>query len=231
MPEPVLISILLGMDNMTFFGHTVHSSHIFYTWVGMAILFLMGIIVRLNLSMVPGKMQNFWESLIDPLENFARENLGNAAGSKFFPLLGALFIYILILNLMGLVPLFDAPTANLNTNVGMALLVFVLYHFVGFRKHGVIGYLKHFCGPVKWIAPFMFPIEIINHCARPLSLTLRLFGNIKGEELVLLVILMLAPIYGTLPMCFLFLFVKILQAFIFYLLSMVYIQGALDDGH
>ena len=77
----------------------------------------------------------------------------------------------------------------------------------------------------------MFPIEIVNHMARPLSLTLRLFGNIKGEELVLLVIMMLAPIFGTLPMMFLFLFVKILQAFIFYLLSMIYLQGALEDAH
>ena len=169
-----------------------------------------------------------------PLETYllaeAVENLGSAAGSKFFPLLGCLFIYILILNLLGLLPLFDAPTANINTNVGMALLVFFLYHAIGFKAHG-IGYLKHFCGPVKILTPFMFPIEVVNHMARPLSLTLRLFGNIKGEELVLLVIMMLAPIFGTLPMMFLFLFVKILQAFIFYLLSMIYLQGALEDAH
>lgn len=230
MHEPVLLSILFDADTMTIFGKELHTSHLFYTWIGMAFLFVCGIIVRSRISMVPNQMQNFWESMIQPLEDFAKENLGSAAGGSFFPLLGALFIYILFLNLMGLLPLFDAPTANLNTNVGMALLVFFLYHAVGFRVHG-IGYVKHFCGPVKILAPFMFPIEIINHCARPLSLTLRLFGNIKGEEMVLLVVLMLAPIVGTLPLMFLFIFVKILQAFIFYLLTIVYLQGALDEAH
>lgn len=230
MHEPVLISILLGLDTMTIMGKELHTSHLFYTWVGMAILFTMGLIVRSRISLVPGALQNFWESLIEPLEDFAVENLGKAATMTFFPLLGCLFIYILILNLLGLLPLFDAPTANINTNVGMGLLIFFLYHIVGFKTHG-IGYLKHFCGPVKWIAPFIFPIEIINHCARPLSLILRLFGNIKGEELVLLVVMMLAPIFGTLPMMFLFIFVKVLQAFIFYLLSMVYLQGALEEAH
>lgn len=230
MHEPVLLSILLHLDTMTIFNQELHTSHIFYTWVGMAVLFIVAFIVRSKISMVPGQLQNFWESMIQPLEDFAVENLGENAGRVFFPLLGTLFIYILFLNLMGLLPLFDAPTANLNTNVGMALLVFFLYHAVGFRHHG-IGYLKHFCGPVKILAPVMFPIEVINHCARPLSLTLRLFGNIKGEELVLLVVMMLAPILGTLPLMFLFIFVKILQAFIFYLLSMVYIQGSLEEAH
>ncbi len=230
MHEPVLLSILFHADTMTIFGKTVHTSHLFYTWIGMAVLFALGFIVRSRISMVPGHLQSFWESMIEPLENFANDNLGSAAGSRFFPLLGVLFIYILTLNLMGLVPMFDAPTANINTNIGMALLVFFLYHAVGFRIHG-IGYLKHFCGPVKLMAPFMFPIEVINHCARPLSLTLRLFGNIKGEEMVLLVVLMMAPIIGTLPLMFLFIFVKILQAFVFYLLTIVYLQGALDDAH
>lgn len=230
MHEPVLLSILAGADTMTIFGKTLHTSHLFYTWIGMGVLFILGFLVRMKISMVPGQLQNFWESMIEPLENFAKENLGGAAGSRFFPLLGALFIYILILNLMGLLPMFDAPTANLNTNIGMALLVFALYHFVGFRVHG-IGYIKHFCGPVKILTPMMFPIEIINHCARPLSLTLRLFGNIKGEEMVLLVVLMMAPIIGTLPLMFLFIFVKILQAFIFYLLTIVYLQGSLSEAH
>ena len=230
MHEPVLLSILLHVDTMTIFGKELHTSHIFYTWIGMAVLFILAWIVRKHISVVPGQLQNFWESIIQPLEDFTVENLGKNFGQKFFPLLGVLFIYILTLNLMGLLPLFDAPTANLNTNVGMALLVFFFYHAVGFRYHG-IAYLKHFCGPVKALAPFMFPIEIINHCARPLSLTLRLFGNIKGEELVLLVVMMLAPIYGTLPLMFLFFFVKILQAFVFYLLSMIYIQGSLEEAH
>lgn len=230
MPDPVLLSVLFGVDSMTIFGKSLHTSHVFYTWFGMAILFILGFIVRLRISMVPGQLQNFWESMIEPLEDFAKDNLGGVAGRKFFPLLGVLFIYILILNLMGLVPLLDAPTANINTNVGMALFVFVLYQAVGFRLHG-LGYIKHFCGPVKILTPFMFPIEVLNHCARPLSLTLRLFGNIKGEEMVLLVVMMLAPVVGTLPLMFLFAFVKVLQAFIFYLLTIIYLQGSLQDAH
>ena len=229
MYEPVLLSILFNADTMTILGQELHTSHLFYTWVGMGILFILGIIVRASLSMVPNQLQNFWESMIEPLEEFAQENLGDSAGSKLFPLLGALFIYILTLNLMGLFPLFDAPTANLNTNVGMALLIFVLYNFIGVREHG-FGYIKQFCGPVLPMAPFMLPIELINHCARPLSLALRLFGNIKGEEMVLLILLMLAPIIGTLPLMFLFIFIKVLQAFIFYLLSIIYLQGAIE-GH
>lgn len=231
MYEPVLLSILLGTDEMTIFGKFVpHSSHLFYTWLGMGFLFILGILVRSRISMVPGQLQNFWESIIEPLEEFAIENLGDNAGRYFFPLLGALFIYILTLNLMGLFPLFDAPTANLNTNIGMALLVFVLYNFVGFRYHGA-RYIKQFCGPMILMAPFMLPIEVINHCARPLSLALRLFGNIKGEEIVLLILLMLAPIVGTLPLMFLFIFIKVLQAFIFFLLTVIYLQGALSDDH
>lgn len=230
MHDPVFLPVLLGLDSMTFFGKSLHTSHVVYTWIGMGILFTFGIIVRARISMVPGQLQNFWESLIAPLEDFSKESLGALAGSRFFPILGVLFIYILILNLMGLVPLFDAPTANLNTNVGMALFVFVLYHAVGFKVNG-IGYLKHFCGPMKWMAPVMFPIEVVNHCARPVSLSLRLFGNIKGEEMVLLIVLMLAPVIGTLPLMFLFFFVKILQAFIFYMLTIVYLQGSLDEAH
>ena len=230
MHEPVLLSILAGADTMTIMGKTLHTSHLFYTWIGMGVLFLMGILVRMKISMVPGQLQNVWESMIGPLEDFANENLGGSAGSKLFPLLGALFFYILTLNLMGLLPTFDAPTANINTNVGMALLVFVLYQLLGFKIHG-IGYIKHFCGPVKLMTPLMFPIEVVNHCARPLSLTLRLFGNIKGEEMVLLVLLVLAPIVSTLPLMFLFIFVKILQAFVFFLLTIIYFQGSIHEAH
>lgn len=230
MYEPVLLSILLNLDTMTIFGKEFPSSHIFYTWLVMAALFIVALVVRSRISMVPDQLQNFWESMIEPLEEFAIENLGENAGRKFFPLLGALFIYILFLNLLGLLPLFDAPTANLNTNVGMAILVFFLYNAVGFRQHG-IRYLKQFCGPMIFMAPFMFPIEVINHVARPLSLALRLFGNIKGEEMVLLILLMLAPIVGTLPLMFLFIFIKVLQAFIFFLLTVIYLQGALSDDH
>ena len=131
---------------------------------------------------------------------------------------------------MGLVPGFDAPTANMNTNAAMALFVFCYYNYVGLRNWGP-GYIKHFMGPMLPLAPLMLPIEFVSHIARPVSLTLRLFGNIRGEEIVLLLFFSMAPIYATFPTYFLFLIAKTLQAFIFYMLTMIYLQGAMAHAH
>jgi F-type H+-transporting ATPase subunit a len=133
-------------------------------------------------------------------------------------------------NLLGLVPFFDAPTANINTNAALALFVFLYYNYVGLRRWGP-GYIKHFMGPMKALIPLMLPIELISHLARPLSLTLRLFGNIRGEEIVLLLFFAMAPIVATFPIYFLFFIAKCLQAFIFYMLAMIYLQGAMEEAH
>ncbi|MDR2696695.1 MAG: F0F1 ATP synthase subunit A, partial [Deltaproteobacteria bacterium] len=141
-----------------------------------------------------------------------------------------LFIYILGMNLMGLIPGFDAPTANINTNVGMAIFVFLYYHYEGIRRwHG--HYIHHFLGPQKALIPLMLPIEIISHCTRPVSLTLRLFGNIRGEETVLILFFVMAPMISTLPIYALFLLAKCLQAFIFFMLAAYYLKGALEPAH
>jgi F-type H+-transporting ATPase subunit a len=229
LPHPVLISTFVDMDTITLGGQTVEFKHVFYTWMAMAIIFIFGFIVRRRLTLVPGKLQNVTEVLIGGLDDFAV----NSAGDKikpFVPLLITLFIYILVQNVMGLIPLLDAPTANLNTNLGMALCVFILYHIAGIRKNG-FSYIKQFTGPMPALMPLMFPVEVMTHSARVLSLTLRLFGNIRGEEIVMLVLFMLAPIISTYPMFFLFLFIKILQAFVFYMLAMIYLQTAMEEAH
>ena len=229
LPHPVLLAPLAGMDSITINGELVHFSHVFYTWIAMAILFTFAFLVRGRISLVPGKLQNVFEVIIGGLEDFVVSNIGED-GRKIFHVLAALFLFIITMNLLGLVPGFDAPTANVNTNAAMALFTFGYYNWIGIRRWGV-GYIKHFCGPFWWLSPLMLPLELISHCARPLSLTLRLFGNIRGEEIVLILFFLLAPIVGTIPIYFLFGLAKCLQAFIWFMLSMIYLKGSLEHAH
>ncbi len=203
--------------------------HIVYSWVIIAVLIFLGWLATRRLTLVPGKSQNVWEALIGGMEDFVVQNMGEA-GRKVFPVLFTLFIYILFMNLTGLVPGADAPTANINTNVGMAIFVFLYYNYWGFKLHG-LHYIKHFTGPFWWLAPMMLPIEIISHLARPLSLTLRLFGNIRGEEIVIALMFFLAPVLGSLPIFMLFVLMKTMQAFIFFMLSLMYLKGAFEEAH
>ncbi len=224
--HPVLISTLCNMDTIEIGGKVIEFQHVFYTWLVMGILFILALLTRRRLTMVPGALQNFWEAIIETLENFIVSSMGEKDGPKFVPFLCGLFIYILFSNLTGLLPLFNAPTANLNTTVSMALFVFVLYHVVGIMKWHHL-YIKQFLGVSKWLIPLMFPLEIVSHCSRPLSLSLRLFGNIRGEEIVLILFFIMAPILATVPIYCLFLLAKFMQALVFFLLTMFYIQSAL----
>ena len=214
--HPLLFSSLLGIGE--------DYKHVFYTWCAMAILFIVGFLLRGRMKLVPTGLQNVVEVVIGGLEEFTVATVGEK-GRKVFPILCGCFLFILVQNLLGLVPGCDAPTANINTNAAMALFVFCYYNFVG------PGYIKHFMGPMLPIAPLMLPIELVSHAARPLSLTLRLFGNIRGEEIVLVLFFLMAPIFATLPIYFLFLLAKVLQAFIFYMLTMIYLQGAMEHAH
>lgn len=224
--HPVLISTLCNMDTIEIGGKTIEFQHVFYTWLVMAMLFIVAYLCRRRLSMVPGALQNFWEAIIEALENFVTGSLGEKYGPKFTPFLAGLFVYILFSNLMGLIPLFNAPTANLNTTVSMALFVFVLYNVIGIIKWRHM-YIKQFLGVTKWLIPLMFPLEIVSHCSRPVSLSLRLFGNIRGEEIVLILFFIMAPIIATVPIYALFLLAKFMQALVFFLLTTFYLQGAL----
>ncbi len=230
LPHPVLWSNLTGADHALTSVLGVHDAkHIFYTWIAMAILFCVGLAVRGRLKMVPGGLQNVCETIIGGMEDFVVTNMGED-GRKIYPILIGIFLFILVQNLLGLVPGCDAPTANVNTNAAMALFVFIYYNMVGLMRWGP-GYIKHFMGPMWWLVPLMLPLEIISHCARPLSLTLRLFGNIRGEEIVLVLFFSMAPLVGTVPIYFLFLLAKSLQAFIFFMLTMIYLKGALEHAH
>jgi len=151
--------------------------------------------------------------------------------ARFTPLIGTLAIYILVSNLLGLIPGFVSPTSNLNVTASCGISVFIYYNYHGFRKQGFVGYIKHLSGPVLWMAPLLFTIELVSHLARPFSLSVRLFGNIFAEELVIGSFNNLFPFLASVPVMFLALFASTIQAFIFILLTMVYLSFALEGGH
>ena len=147
---------------------------------------------------------------------------------KYFPLLAGSFFFILFLNLLGVIPGFLPPTGTLNTTLAFGILIFVLYNYYGFKEHG-ISYLKQFAGPVLFLAPLMIIIEIISHLVRPLSLSLRLFMNITGDHMVLGVFTNLTHLIIPAIFVGLGIFISFLQAFIFTVLSAIYI--ALAESH
>ncbi|MCD8492857.1 MAG: F0F1 ATP synthase subunit A [Geovibrio sp.] len=151
-------------------------------------------------------------------------------GKPYIPLIFGIGVYVLFSNWMGLIPGFLAPTSNLNSTIAPALVVFFTYQAIGIKKHGA-HYIKHFLGPVAFLAPLMFIIEVIGHLARPMSLSMRLFGNVFGEELVIVILFMLVPFLIPLPMVMLGMFTGALQAYVFMMLSMIYISGALEEAH
>lgn len=202
---------------------------IVHAWLVMAILILLSLLVRTHITKIPGKLQNFMEVFVGGIEKMVVENMGER-GRAFFPLIATLAFFILVSNLIGLIPGFYPPTANLNTTVACAVIVFLSTHVVGFRNHG-IKYIKHFIGPVWWLAPIMLPVEIIGHLSRPLSLSFRLFGNMNGHELILLIFFGLVPFLFPLPMMLMGVLVSFLQTFVFMLLAIIYIQGSLEEAH
>jgi F-type H+-transporting ATPase subunit a len=231
--------------------------HVTYTWLIMLILAGLTFVASRNLQLVPRGVQNFLEVVLEQFQQMIDDVMGHE-GRKYLPLIATLGLFILAGNLMGLVPGLVGVTGNLNTTAACALVVFVAYHWIGARKQGLIPYLKHFAGPVPLaLKPLMFVIEIISHLARPLSLTLRLFGNIVGGHILLAVIFLLmgldgligwalsgsvpgaiiGGIGGIVTIAFIvgFLYplkilVAFLQAFIFVMLTMLYIAGAIEES-
>lgn len=173
-------------------------------------------------------LRNAFELIVEWILKLIYDTMGEH-GKYFLPLLGSFALFIFFSNISGQIPGFLPPTDNLNTTAACALVVFFTTHIYGFKVNGV-KYLKHFIGPVWWLAPLMLPIEIIGHLARPLSLSMRLFGNIFGDHMVLSVFILLAPLIVPLPMMFLGIFVAIVQTFVFTLLSMIYISGAIEHA-
>ena len=185
-------------------------------------------IVRSRLSVdKPGKLQHAFELVYNFQRQQAEEIIGHHDGPKYVAFAGTLFIFVLFGNLIGVVPSFESPTMFAPVPLGCAMATFLVYNMLGFVANG-FGYLKHFTGPIPWLTPLMLPIEVISHFARPMSLTIRLFANMLAGEKVTLVFLSLT--YFLVPAVFmgLHVFVSLIQAFIFMVLTMIYIGGAVS---
>jgi len=169
------------------------------------------------------------ELIIGGLNGLFNSIIEHGAG-KLYAILATFALFILGNNLIGLVPGFNPPTDQFNVTVSFAAIVFVTAHFIGIKTHG-FGYIKKFMGPVWWLAPLMFPIEIISHLARPLSLSVRLFGNMTGDHKVVAAFTAMFALGLPVPFMGLGVFISFLQAFVFILLSSVYFQDALEHPH
>ncbi len=207
-------------------GH--HFVHVFLAIVVSVILIVLAILTTKKLSVVPGALQNVMETYVEGMTEFMG---GTIPGDvrPHVPLIATLFLFILFSNWIGLIPGFIAPTSNWNTTIAPAIVVFFYYHYWGIKKHGVISYLKHFGGPVWWLSPVIFVLETIGHFARVLSLSIRLFGNIMGEETLLFILFTLVPFLLPIPLMFMSLFFGLVQALVFTLLSIVYIALAVEE--
>ena len=210
-------------------------SFVTYTWIAMAVIIGAAAVVRKSLSLVPSGVQNFLESIIEGLYGLCRENMEEHWADSVFPLVGTLALFILLCNLMGLIPGFEAPTGNLNTTAACAVPVFFATHFFGLRAHG-LHYIKHFLGPMRsiWALPLMimmFIIELISHLSRPLTLSIRLFGNMMSKHFLMAVAAMLVPAILPVAILGLGVLVSVVQAFVFVLLATLYLAGAVEEAH
>jgi len=231
--------------------------HVTYTWIAMALLSVLAFVASRNVQLVPRGMQNFFEVVLEQFQQMIDDVIG-PEGRPYLPLIATLGLFILVTNLMSLVPGANGPTTSLNTTAACALVVFFAYHWIGVRKQGALTYLAHFTGPVPLaLKPLMFVIEVISHLARPLSLTLRLFGNMFGGHVLIAIIFFLMGFNGLLGWAlsgsaigavggglgtavmvaftvgFLYplkILVSFLQAFIFVMLTMLYISGAIEEA-
>ena len=230
--------------------------HVTYTWFVMIILAALAFAASRRVALVPRGAQNLMEVVLEQFITLIDDVMG-PQGRRYLPLIATLGLFIFASNLIGIVPGTTGPTANLNTTAACALIVFVTYHAIGIRTQGLGRYLKHFMGPVPALAPLMVPIELISHLARPLSLTLRLFGNMFGGHILLSIIFFLMGLNGLIGWAlsgsaagalvgglggvimivftvgFLYplkLLVALLQAFIFVMLTMLYIAGAIEEA-
>jgi len=186
-----------------------------------------------NMKAVPSGAQNVLEAYLGGVIAMGKDVIGEELARKYLPLVATIGLFVLVNNLIGIIPGFESPTSNINVTLPLALTVFFYYNYEGIKKQGVVHYFAHFAGPVKILAPLMFPIEIVSHISRIISLSFRLFGNIKGDDLFLWVLLMLVPWVVPLPGYLLLTFSALLQTFVFMILTYVYLAGAvaLEEEH
>jgi F-type H+-transporting ATPase subunit a len=228
-------SPLVAIVNMLFAPLGIHvADHLVFSALITIFILVLGLMIRSSLSVEnPGKLQIVLEDIVSFLVGVLEGNMG-PRGRQYLPLLGALFVFILLGNLMGQIPGLGSPTSNINVPFACAITLWLYYHWQGIRANGVLNYIKHFAvmpGVPVVMAPLIFVIEIISHLSRVLSLTLRLFGNIFGEHLVVLIIASIIPFIAPLPIQFLGLIVGPLQAFIFMTLGAIYLTAATHVDH
>ena len=189
------------------------------------------LLVRLTLSVEkPNPAQQIAEMIHESIGSQADQIIGHGY-ERFQAFTTCVFLFVICNNLLGLIPGLETPTGVPVVPLGIALCTFVYYNFYGVKEKGVIGYAKDFAGPVWWIAPLLFPIEIISHCARVMSLTIRLYANMFASDLLTLVFFSLIPF--AVPAVFLGLHaaVSLIQAYVFMLLAMIYLTGAVSHEH
>jgi len=227
-------SILYGPVNALWHrlgGHAQIPDHLVMSLFVVSLLLVVFIPVGLALREEnPSRFQVFIEQLVGGLRGMIEAQVGHGAGDRYLALIGAFTLFIFTSNFMGLFFFLNPPTANVNVTFGLAGISFVLYNAIGIRKHG-FSYIKHFLGPIWWLTPLFFVIELISHAARWLSLGLRLFGNMTGEHMVSGVFNKLVPLLAPLPIMALGLFAAVIQTFIFIMLTTVYIAGAEAEEH
>ncbi len=223
MEHPLNITALLPADLQHGYLQVV------MLFVALVIITILGLMTLGMRREIPTKSQSFVEGIIVFIYDLG-ENIMGKEGRPYVPFIFGIGMYVVVSNLIGIVPGLIAPTSNMNTTAAPAIAVFILYNYIGIKKHGV-HYIKQFTGPVLVLAPLIIVIEFITHLARPLSLTMRLFGNIAGEDLVLILLFFLAPLFVPIPMMGMIVFTSLLQTYVFMMLSMVYISGALEEAH
>jgi F-type H+-transporting ATPase subunit a len=209
-----------------FLGHNQYVQLIVHTIIAALLALIVAKLATRKLQIVPRGCQNVMEATIQGILYIGKDVANEEIARKYLVLAGSLAIFIFFGNVLGIIPGFESPTGNVNLTLTLALIVFLYYHYEGIKAQGLVHYIAHFAGPVKWLAPLMFPVEILSHFSRIISLAFRLFGNIKGDDLFLAVLLMLAPWVFPLAGYALLTFSAFLQAFVFMVLTYVYLYGA-----
>lgn len=231
---------VFASGGFTWLGDLSHSLHLPLHTVTFALVctlfLLVGVLYRLKASsieeaVVPDKgfsFRNAFEFIGEFIYNLCRNIMGEKQAKKYYTIIVLFFMLILTSNLIGLIPGFLPPTDNLNTTLALGLFVFIYYNYQGVKTQGIVGHIKHFMGPVWYMAPLMLVLELISHGVRPISLGLRLKGNMEGDHLVLSIFTDLVPYLVPIPFYVVGMFVCFMQAFVFTLLTMVYISLATE---
>ena len=229
-------------------GHAEHKGHepgqipsaklLFYNaLVVAAVMIFFALAARKKLEAVPRKLQNFAELIVESMNNLTVSIIG-PGGERFTPLIGTVFVFILLMNLIGQIPGFHSPTANFSLTLAMGLVVFVYVQYQGVKTNGAKGHLKHFAGPMPALAPLIFLIEIIGEIVKPFTLGIRLFGNIFGEDVIIVVLAGLSAttlgipgIPFQFPLLLLALLTSVVQAMVFSILTCIYLAQVTHHEH